>query len=44
MQLYRDLPLSACFEFLKETENAGFRWIFDMKDISVSKIVFLQSC
>ena len=42
MQLYRDLPLPACFEILKEAEIADFRWLFDMKNISASKIVFLQ--
>ena len=41
-QLYRDLPLSACFEILKEAGIADFRWLFDMKKISASKIVFLQ--
>ena len=42
MQLYRDLPLLTCFEILKEAEIADFRWLFDMKNISASKIVFLQ--
>ena len=42
MQLYRDLPLLTCFKFLKEAVIADFRWLFDMKNISVSKIVFLQ--
>ena len=42
MQLYRDLPLLTCFEFLKEAVIADFRWLFDMKNISASKIVFLQ--
>ncbi|MBM96843.1 MAG: hypothetical protein CMI09_13485 [Oceanospirillaceae bacterium] len=35
MQLYRDLPLLTCFEFLKEAVIADFRWLFDMNNISV---------
>ena len=42
MQLYRDLPLLNCFKFLKEAVIADFRWLFDVKNISASKIVFLQ--
>ena len=42
MQRYRVLSISGGFDVLKEAETADFRWLFDVKNISASKIVFLQ--
>ncbi len=42
MKRYRILSIFGGFKVLKEAVIDSFRWLFDMKKISVSKILFLQ--
>ncbi len=42
MQLYRTLSLSGCVGFFRLAVVTEFRRFFNVKEISPSKIVFLQ--
>lgn len=40
--LYRALFISGCFEFFRLAVTTEYRWLLNVKEISLSKIVFLQ--